>query len=94
MQFEWNERKDRSNKLKHKVSFAVATLVFEDPGAISTLDTVEDGEECWLTLGSAGGIVLLLVAHTYREDAEGERIRIVSARKATPRERQLYEENL
>jgi uncharacterized protein len=68
--------------------------VFDDPHAVSVLDGAERDEERWQTIGMAEGIVLLLVAHTYRGPEGEERIRIFSARKATPRERQLYEENL
>jgi hypothetical protein len=93
MQFEWDRRKDRLNRLKHGVSFETATLVFDDPHAFSVLDLIENDEERWQTIGMAGGVLLLLVAHTYR-DADDQRIRIFSARKATPRERQLYDENL
>ena len=50
---------------------------------------VED-EERWQTLGRVGSVVLL-VAHTYQAMAENELIRIISARKAKPRERRIYE---
>ena len=46
----------------------------------------------WQTLGLVGGVVVLLVAHTYGEEKGEEVIRIISARKATPRERMFYEE--
>jgi uncharacterized DUF497 family protein len=94
MDFEWDERKNRSNQRKHRVSFETATLVFEDPRAMSVLDRIEEGEERWQTWGMAGGVLVLLVVHTHREVAGEERTRIVSARKATPRERKMYEENL
>ena len=94
MVFEWDERKNRRNRAKHHVSFEAATLVFEDPHAISVPDRVEGGEERWQTLGMAGGIVVLLVAHTSREERGEEHIRMISARKATPRERKNYEESL
>ena len=45
-------------------------------------------------LGLGGGIVVLLVAFTYRKEDDGEVIRIISARKATPLERRIYEKNL
>lgn len=68
-------------------------LVFDDPQALSRLDRIEDGEERWQTLGLAGGVVVILVAHIYSEDEAGEAvIRIISARKATPQERKIYEE--
>ena len=94
MYFEWDERKNRNNQLRHRVSFETATLVFDDPHAISVLDRIEEGEERWQTVGMAGGVLVLLVAHTYRVAAGEECTRIVSARKATPQERQTYEENL
>ena len=94
MRFAWDEKKNHRNLAKHRVSFETAKLVFDDPRAISRLDRVEDGEERWQTLGLAGGIVVLLVAHTYREDGGEEVIRIISARKATPHERKIYERGI
>jgi len=93
MRYEWDPGKDRANRTKHGVSFATAVRVFEDPRHLSVLDRHEAGEERWQTLGLVGGVVVLLVAHTYREDDEGDEvIRIISARKATRRERQRYEQ--
>jgi hypothetical protein len=95
MKFVWDENKSRRNLAKHKVGFETATLVFDDPRAVSRLDRIEeDGEERWQTLGLAGGIVILLVAHTYREEEGEEVIRIISARKATPNERKVYEQGI
>jgi uncharacterized protein len=94
MRFAWDDTKSRRNLAKHRVSFETARLVFDDPRAISRLDRVEDGEERWQTVGLAGGIVVLLVAHTYREEGGEEVIRIISARKATPRERSIYEQGI
>jgi uncharacterized DUF497 family protein len=94
MRFTWDEEKSRRNLAKHKVSFETAKLVFDDPRAVSRLDRVEDGEERWQTLGLAGGIVVLLVAHTYREESGEEAIRIISARKATAHERTVYEQGI
>lgn len=92
MRLVWDEKKNRRNRSKHKVSFETATLVFDDPHAVSRRERIEDGEERWQTLGAAGGVVILLVAHTYYEE-EGEKVvRIISARKATPQERKIYEE--
>jgi uncharacterized DUF497 family protein len=90
---EWDERKDQRNRIKHGVSFETACLVFEDPNHLSIQDRHEEGEERWQTLGLAGGIVVLLVAHTWREEDNGEEVmRIISARKATTRERRRYEQ--
>jgi uncharacterized DUF497 family protein len=91
MRFIWNEQKSRRNRAKHKVSFETAQMVFADPFALSILDRVVDGEARWQTLGLIAGVVVVLVAHTV-EDREGEEvIRIISARKATSRERKIYE---
>jgi hypothetical protein len=93
MQIIWDQNKNRSNRLKHKISFEVASLVFEDPFHISIQDRIESGEERWQTLGMAGNVVLLLVAHTYAEQEGVEFVRIISARKATRKERQKYEKD-
>lgn len=91
MRFEWDPGKDELNLAKHGVSFDLARRVFDDPRHLSIQDSHVSGEERWQTLGLVGGIVVLLVAHTYREEEHGEVIRIISARKATRHERQIYE---
>ncbi|MBZ5671634.1 MAG: BrnT family toxin [Acidobacteriia bacterium] len=92
MRFVWDEGKNRRNRAKHKVSFETAKVVFEDALAVSIQDRIVEAEQRWETLGLVGGAVVLLVAHTYEEESGEEIIRIVSARKATPRERMLYEQ--
>jgi uncharacterized DUF497 family protein len=92
MRFVWDEKKSRVNLAKHKVSFETATLVFDDPQSFSLFDRIKDGEERWQTLGIAGGVALLLVAHIDYEERGEEVIRIISARKATRQERKTYEE--
>lgn len=94
MRFEWDEKKNLANRRKHKVSFETATLVFEDPDAISVLERIEQGEERWQTVGMAGAVLVMFVAHTYRQSDGEEVLRIISARKATPRERSMYEQGL
>lgn len=90
MRFEWDERKNIRNRVKHRVSFETAQLVFEDPHHVSILERIEDHEERWQTIGMAGGLLLLLVVHTFRGQ-DDEVTRIISARKATPGERTIYE---
>ncbi len=90
MRFLWDEAKDRHNRAKHKVSFETSRLVFDDPSALSVQDRLVGGEERWQTLGLVGGSVVLLVAHTYVDEGGEETIRIISARKATARERKMY----
>ena len=91
--FSWDDAKNDSNLLKHGVSFAAAQLVFDDPLHVTRHDRVENGEQRWQTVGVAGGVALLLVAHTWRDaDSGREQIRIISARRATKLERKVYEQ--
>jgi uncharacterized protein len=92
MQFTWDVRKNRSNLAKHNVSFEIASRVFEVPRALSVLDRTVEGEDRWQTIGLVGEVLILLVAHTWHEVDGEETIHIISARKATPRERSVYEE--
>ena len=92
MRFEWNHDKDRVNQAKHKVSFGTACLVFDDPYHISIQDRFDKGEERWQTLGMVGGATTLLVAHIVIEKKHEDTIRIISARKATKKERHFYEQ--
>ena len=96
VRFEWDEAKSLSNQRKHDgVSFEDACRVFRDPLHVSVQDRIESGEQRWQTVGAVEGFVILVVAHTVTEqDANGgsvESIRIISARRATPRERRRYE---
>jgi uncharacterized DUF497 family protein len=92
MRFEWDEDKSRRNLAKHKVSFETATSIFDDQHALSIVDRIVEGEERWQTLGMTAGIALI-VAHTWKDEDDGEVIRAISARKATPRERRAYAKN-
>lgn len=65
---------------------------FADPYALTEQDRIEGGELRWQTIGLVGGVVLL-VAHTVRDEGADEIIRIISARKATRRECSRYDEN-
>ena len=94
--FAWDPVKAAANLRKHGVSFEIAIRAFADPFALTEQDRIEDGEARWQTLGMVEGRVLLLVAHTVRdEDEDGEAIevvRIISARAADRRERRRYEQ--
>ena len=94
MRFEWHDDKSRANRRKHGVSFETAVRAFDDPLHRSLYDRVVDGEERWQTMGLVDGIVVLLVAHTFRGDDEDVVVRIISARKATRNERRQYEEGV
>lgn len=91
MRVGWDLEKALANLAKHGVEFQDAAEVFSDPLARSIQDRHEAGEERWQTLGLVGGLVLLVVAHTWGEDEDGEVVRIISARRATRRERREYE---
>ena len=92
MRFEWDEKKSRLNRKKHGVSFAIAAEVFADPFCLTIPDFALQGEERFWTIGRLDNLVILVVVHTTREQHGDEVTRIISARKATPRERRFYEE--
>lgn len=88
MTFEWDEGKASENLTKHDVSFAEASTVFADPLSRTIPDILHsDEEDRFVILGESASRRTLVVVHTLR----GENIRIVSARKATSRERKDYE---
>lgn len=95
LQFELDLAKNLSNRRKHGVSFEVAAQVFKDPLCLSWKERVQDGEVRWQAIGKVHGLVLLIVAHTSREELEDGReielVRIISARRAEPKERRRYE---
>ncbi|PDW05039.1 BrnT family toxin [Candidatus Viridilinea mediisalina] len=87
MDFEWDDRKAAHNLAKHGVSFLEAAAVFYDPLAVTFADPDHSmTEDRWIILGTSDLGRLLFVAHTDR----GDRIRIISARVARPKERRLY----
>ena len=94
MKFVWDDLKNKTNQLKHKVSFETAKLVFEDPMQLNILDRSEGNEERWQTIGLVNGVLLLLVAHTIRATVADEVVRIISARKATKAETKKYEQSI
>jgi uncharacterized DUF497 family protein len=89
----WDENKNRINRRKHGISFETAARIFEDPNVVSYRDRVVDEEQRWHSIGLVGGIAIMLVVHTSEEQHGEEEIRIISARKASPRERALYDAN-
>lgn len=89
IRFEWDPRKAARNRRKHEVSFDEATTVFSDPLSATIRDPLHSSpeEERFITMGQTSQGDLLVVVHL---DA-GERIRIISARRATRSERRNYE---
>lgn len=90
--FDWDISKAMANWRKHGMSFEMAATVFRDPLALSRCD-IEHGqsEERWITLGLAETGQLVVVVHTFEEHPREARIRVISARYATARERRQYE---
>ena len=94
--FEWDDRKAKSNFRKHRISFERATAIFRDPNLLSVPDEEHSRiEERWLTIGLDEHGMLLVLAHTFK-DLSGAicKIRIISARKATNREEEQYEKGI
>ncbi len=83
--YEWDLRKAEANLRKHKVDFADAVSVFSDELAL-TIPDESDEEDRFATLGSDLFGRVLVVVYTWRED----RVRVISARKATAPERKQY----
>jgi uncharacterized protein len=89
LRFLWDPRKAAANVRKHGVGFGEATAVFDDPLSVRIGDPDHStDEQRFLLLGLSNRRRLLVVAHSER----GESIRIISARRATRRERRNYEE--
>jgi uncharacterized DUF497 family protein len=88
--FEWDPEKAGANLAAHKVSFEEAVTVFQDPLAVVHADPDHsEAERREILIGHSVGGPLLLVSFTDRQG----RIRIISARQATRRERREYEED-
>jgi uncharacterized DUF497 family protein len=90
LEFEWDEDKAASNQKKHRVTFEEASTVFADPlAAIFEDEAHSEEEQREIIIGHSADDQILLVSFTERAGA----IRIISARRATKRERRDYEEN-
>jgi uncharacterized protein len=90
----WDDRKAQANVAKHSVTFAQAATVLLDPLALTVFDAAHSQqEERWFTLGTSSEGKLLAVSHTYHQSEESTQadVRIISARKAIPHERQQHE---
>lgn len=87
MNYQWDPNKAKSNYKKHGIKFADAVGVFEDDNAI-TISDEHEREDRFVTIGMDFLSRILVVVYTFRDIV----IRIISARKATARERKMYEE--
>jgi uncharacterized DUF497 family protein len=91
MDFEWDERKNEINKKTHGVSFELASRVFLDEKRIEKFDAEHStwNEARLNIIGRVSGILILFVVCTERN----EKMRIISARRAEPKEEEEYYEN-
>lgn len=88
MDFVWSRAKASANERKHGVSFRESMTVFGDPLSLTAFDPDHsETEDRFITMGTSASGQLLVVVHADRSD----RVRIVSARRATRRERKDYE---
>ena len=85
MNYEWDPKKAEANRRRHGIAFLDATTVFDDDFAITLKDEHPD-EERFVIVGTDACGRILVVIYTWR----GNNIRIISARKATVRERKVY----
>lgn len=90
--FDWNPAKDQQNQRKHNISFRQAATVFRDPFQLSIYDeNHSDNEDRWITIGLDSMGVLRVLVHTFEMlDESLCEIRLISARKATTEEAQVY----
>ncbi len=88
MDIEWDTDKAVSNLAKHGVSFDEAATALLDPMALAQEDEDADGEARWVLLGMSAQTRLLIVVYTLRDP--DERVRLISARKATRKEAKYY----
>jgi uncharacterized protein len=87
--FEWDEVKAKANLKHHKVSFEEGKTIFNDPFLVTFPDENHSAsEERSINIGLSKNGRVLILTHTERQG----KIRIISCRKATPRERKFYEE--
>lgn len=93
MRFDWDPAKAAANLAKHGLSFELACEVWDDPLFVLLPDRVVDGEQRWHAIGLIGAMAVVLVVHGYPDPRDEDRVRIVSARKATAHERKRYEQD-
>ena len=90
MKITWDPAKAESNFRKHKIRFSDAEAVLFDPMALTVEDEASESEDRFVSVGADALNSVVVVVYTYR----GEDIRLISARRATRRERKAYEEGI
>lgn len=88
--FEWDEKKNQQNFKKHGIRFEEAQEIFNDIVFTALDERFDYEEDREISIGTIRGVVVVTVVHTERNG----NIRIISARKATPKERRTYYEYL
>ncbi|MGE0529439.1 MAG: BrnT family toxin [Bdellovibrionales bacterium] len=92
MNFEWDDDKSEVNRKKHGIRFEEAQTVFLDPHSIEFYDERHsESEDRFIRIGFSGRPNILLVVYCVRDE---NRIRLISARKATAKERRVYEKGI
>lgn len=86
MQFEWDEAKDRANRVKHGIGFDEAAQVFASDHVVRPARPGSDGELRWKLIGPLKRNLIATIIHTDRNG----RIRIISARPAKGKEREIF----
>lgn len=93
LRFEWDTEKEKINIAKHRLNFIDACYVFSDIYQLNLFDDGHsDDEERWIVIGEIPVMKIIIVIHTIQQGqyAEESRVRIISARKATRKEREAY----
>jgi uncharacterized DUF497 family protein len=92
VEFEWDPKKEVANRNKHGIGFEEILTVFNDDMAITRSDP-DHNEDRWVTLGMvySASYLVVVVAHAYRQTNGRDVIRVISARRATKKERMFYE---
>jgi uncharacterized DUF497 family protein len=90
LDFEWDIEKEKVNIQKHGISFKTAELVFDDENRLEIFDEIHsDYEDRYITIGMIGEVAMIvMVSYTMRNDEST--IRIISARRATKKEKEAY----
>ena len=90
MNVTWDPAKAESNFQKHKIRFSDAELALFDPMSLTIEDESLEGEQRFVSIGTDSVNRLVTIVYTYR----GDNIRLISARRATRKERKAYEEGI
>ena len=90
MEIRWDPQKAETNFRKHRIRFSDAETVLFDPMTLTIEDQIIDQEQRFLSIGTDALGRILVIVYTYH----GDTVRLISARKATPKERKYYEKGI